>query len=45
VAAHAYTRASYANISEKHFAWRGEKFDDGRTWRELMAVEVYRSND
>jgi hypothetical protein len=45
VAAHAYTRATYTNISEKHFTWRGEKSDDGKTWSEFMVVEVYRSQD
>jgi hypothetical protein len=43
VAAHAYTRARYTNISEKHFTWRGEQSDDGKTWSEFMVVEVYRS--
>jgi hypothetical protein len=42
VAAHTYTRATYANISDKHFTWRGEKSDDGKTWGEFMVVEVYR---
>ena len=45
VAAHAYTRASYTNISEKHFTWRGEKSDDGKTWSEFMVLEAYRSNE
>lgn len=45
VAAHAYTRATYTNISERHFTWRGEKSDDGKTWSEFMVVEVYRSNE
>jgi hypothetical protein len=43
VAAHAYTRATYTNISEKHFTWRGEKSDDRKTWSEFMVVEAYRS--
>jgi hypothetical protein len=43
VAAHAYTRATYTNISEAHFTWRGEKSDDGKTWSEFMVVEVYRN--
>ena len=43
VAAHAYTRATYTNISETHFTWRGEKSDDGNTWNEFMVVEAYRS--
>lgn len=42
MAGHALTRATYTNISEKHFTWRGEKSDDGKTWSEFMVVEVYR---
>jgi hypothetical protein len=45
VAAHAYTRATYTNISETHFTWRGEKSDDGKTWSEFMVVEAYRSKE
>jgi hypothetical protein len=45
VAAHAYTRATYTNISEKHFTWRGERSDDGKTWSEFMVVEAYRSDE
>jgi len=41
-AGHAYTRATYTNISEAHFTWRGEKSDDGKTWSEFMLVEAYR---
>ncbi len=29
MAAHAYTRATYTNISRTHFTWRGERSDDG----------------
>ena len=43
VAAHACTRATYTNISEQHFTWRGEKSDDGKEWSEFMVVEVYRT--
>jgi hypothetical protein len=43
VAAHAYTRATYTNISQTHFTWRGEKSDDGKAWSEFMVVEGYRS--
>lgn len=43
VAAHAYTRAIYTNISEKHFTWGGEKSDDGNMWSEFMVVEAYRT--
>jgi hypothetical protein len=42
-AAHAYTRATYTNISRTHFTWRGEKSDDGKTWSEFMVVEVDRT--
>jgi hypothetical protein len=45
VAAHAYTRATYTNISKTHFTWRGEKSDDGKAWSEFMVVEADRSND
>lgn len=45
VAAHRYTRATYTNISERHFTWRAEKSDDGKTWSEFMVVEVYRSQE
>jgi hypothetical protein len=43
MAGHAFTRATYANISETHFTWRGEKSDDGRNWSEFMVIEAYRS--
>ena len=43
MADHAYTRATYTNISDAHFTWRGEKSDDGKAWSEFMAVECYRS--
>ena len=41
--AHVYMRATYTNISEKHFTWRGEKSDDRKTWSDFMVVEVYRN--
>jgi hypothetical protein len=44
VAAHAYTRATYTNISKTHFTWRGEKSDDGKAWSEFMIVEAYRKD-
>lgn len=43
VAPHAYTRATYTNMSETHFTWRGEKSDDGSDWSEFMIVEAHRS--
>jgi hypothetical protein len=45
VADHAYTRATYANISKTHFTWQGEKSDDGKIWSEFMVVECYRSRE
>ncbi|MBV9302823.1 MAG: DUF1579 family protein [Acidobacteriaceae bacterium] len=45
VAGHAYTRATYANISKTHFTWQGEKSDDGKVWSELMLVEAHRSEE
>jgi hypothetical protein len=45
VAAHPYTRATYTNISENHFTWRGEKSDEGTTWSEFMVVELYRRKE
>jgi len=35
----ASTHATYTNISETHFTWRGEKSDDGKSWIEFMVVE------
>jgi hypothetical protein len=43
MAAQAYTRATYTNISHTHFTWRGEKSDNGKAWSEFMVVEAYRS--
>jgi hypothetical protein len=53
MAGHAYTRATYTNISDTHFTWRGEKSDDGKApstssgqaWDEFMAVEAFRSEE
>jgi len=39
MAARAYTRATYTNISEEHFTWRGEKSEDAKTWSEFMVIE------
>lgn len=39
---HALTRATYTNISEGHFTWRGESSKDGNTWIEFMVVECER---
>jgi hypothetical protein len=45
VAGHAFTRATYTNISADHFTWRGERSNDRKTWEEFMTVEVYRLKD
>jgi hypothetical protein len=45
MATHAYTRATYTNISADHFTWRGEKSDDGKAWSEFMVVEAYRAKE
>ena len=45
VADHAFTRATYTNISPTHFTWRGEKSDDGKVWTEFMVVEAYKIRD
>lgn len=45
VASHAFTRATYTNISANHFTWRGEKSDDGKAWEEFMVIESYRSKN
>jgi hypothetical protein len=42
---HAFTRASYTNISPAHFTWRGEKSDDGQAWSEFMVIEAYRNEE
>ncbi len=42
---HALTRATYANISENHFTWRGERSDDGKAWEEFIVIEAYRSKN
>jgi hypothetical protein len=43
MAAHGYTRATYTDVSEDRFTWRGEKSDDRTTWSEFMVIEAYRS--
>jgi hypothetical protein len=45
VAAHAFSRATYTNISENHFTWRGERSNDGKAWEEFMVIEAYRVPD
>jgi hypothetical protein len=43
MAGHAYTRATYTNISQAHFTWRGEKSEDGKAWSEFMVIDAYRA--
>jgi len=45
VGPHKLTRATYTNISENHFTWRGERSDDGKEWEEFLVIEVYRRKD
>lgn len=45
VARHAFTRATYTNISASHFTWRGERSDDGKEWEEFLLIEAYRSKN
>jgi hypothetical protein len=43
MAGHAYTRATYTNISPTHFTWRGERSEDGTSWSEFMVLEAHRA--
>jgi hypothetical protein len=45
VAPHAFTRATYTNISASHFTWRGERSNDGKEWEEFLVIEAYRSKN
>ena len=42
VARHAFTRATYTNISADHFTWLGERSDDGETWEQFLVIELDR---
>jgi hypothetical protein len=42
VAHHAFTRATYTNISQDHFTWLGEASNDRKAWEEFITVESYR---
>jgi hypothetical protein len=42
VASHTFTRATYTNISENHFTWRGERSNDEKAWEEFMVIEAER---
>ena len=43
VAQHAFTRATYTDISADHFIWQGDRSNDGRTWEQFLVIELYRS--
>lgn len=45
VARHAFTRATYTNISANHFTWRGDRSNDGMAWEEFLIIEAYRRKD
>jgi uncharacterized protein DUF1579 len=40
LAAHRLTRATYVNVSENRFTWRGEKSNDGKEWEEFLVIEA-----
>jgi len=42
-ARHAFTRATYTNVSADHFTWRGDRSNDGKTWEHFLTIELYRS--
>lgn len=42
LAAHPYSRATYTDISEDHFTWRGERSADGNCWNEFMVIDCDR---
>lgn len=44
LAEHAFTRATYTDISEIHFTWRGERSNDGKAWGEFLVIEVIRDH-
>jgi hypothetical protein len=44
-AAHVFTRATYANISQNHFTWRGERSSDRKTWEEFLVIQCYRDRN
>jgi hypothetical protein len=43
VAGHAFTRATYTNMSPEHFTWRGDRSNDGTTWEQFLVIELYRA--
>lgn len=45
VAQHAFTRATYINVSPNRFTWRGERSNDGKAWEEFLVIEAYRGKN
>jgi hypothetical protein len=45
VARHAFTRATYTNISADHFTWQGDRSHDGKTWEQFLVIELYRTEN
>ncbi|HEV8577729.1 MAG TPA: hypothetical protein VGX68_01505 [Thermoanaerobaculia bacterium] len=43
VAQHAFTRATYTNISADHFTWQGDRSNDGEEWEQFLVIELYRN--
>ncbi|HJT72225.1 MAG TPA: hypothetical protein VJ731_18645 [Terriglobales bacterium] len=43
VAGHAFTRATYTNMSPGHFTWQGDRSDDGAGWEQFLIIELYRA--
>jgi hypothetical protein len=42
---HAFTRATYTNISEDHFTWQGERSNDDKAFEEFMVIEAERARN
>jgi hypothetical protein len=42
VARHAFTRATYTNVSADHFTWQGDRSNDRKTWESFLVIELYR---
>jgi hypothetical protein len=45
IAQHVFTRATYTNMSEDHFTWRGDRSNDRQTWEQFLDVELYRREE
>lgn len=42
VVQHAFTRVTYADVSDYRFTWSGERSNDGITWEEFLVIEARR---